>query len=50
MNLVEHPHGGRSHQHVGHPTTICRAALPGQKMGLIAARRIGILLATSLLK
>lgn len=43
MNPVEHPHGGGNHQHVGHPTTICRAAVPGQKVGLIAARRTGIL-------
>jgi len=43
MNPVEHPHGGGNHQHVGHPTTISRAAVPGQKVGLIAARRTGIL-------
>eukprot|EP00916_Digyalum_oweni_P011077 GHVL01018412.1.p1 GENE.GHVL01018412.1~~GHVL01018412.1.p1 ORF type:complete len:256 (+),score=28.92 GHVL01018412.1:39-806(+) len=43
MNPVEHPHGGGNHQHVGHPTTICRGAPPGQKVGLIAARRTGLL-------
>jgi len=43
MNPVEHPHGGGNHQHVGHPTTISRNAVPGQKVGLIAARRTGIL-------
>jgi len=43
MNPVEHPHGGGNHQHVGHPTTISRAAVPGAKVGLIAARRTGIL-------
>jgi len=43
MNPVEHPHGGGNHQHVGHPTTIARVACPGQKVGLIAARRTGIL-------
>merc|ERR1719156_107641 len=43
MNPVEHPHGGGNHQHVGHPTTISRTAVPGQKVGLIAARRTGLL-------
>eukprot|EP00041_Stephanoeca_diplocostata_P001531 m.20332 g.20332 ORF g.20332 m.20332 type:complete len:255 (+) comp12117_c0_seq1:114-878(+) len=41
MNPVEHPHGGGNHQHVGHPTTVRRDAPPGQKAGLIAARRTG---------
>jgi len=41
MNPVEHPHGGGNHQHVGHPTTTARACVPGQKVGLIAARRTG---------
>merc|ERR1712178_185586 len=41
MNPVEHPHGGGNHQHVGHPTTTGRACVPGQKVGLIAARRTG---------
>jgi len=41
MNPVDHPHGGGNHQHVGHPTTVCRSAPPGQKVGLIAARRTG---------
>eukprot|EP01104_Vermistella_antarctica_P021580 TRINITY_DN985_c1_g1_i2.p2 TRINITY_DN985_c1_g1~~TRINITY_DN985_c1_g1_i2.p2 ORF type:complete len:188 (+),score=42.18 TRINITY_DN985_c1_g1_i2:641-1204(+) len=41
MNPVEHPHGGGNHQHVGHATTISRGAVPGQKVGLIAARRTG---------
>merc|ERR1711896_67413 len=41
MNPVEHPHGGGNHQHVGHPTTSARASVPGQKCGLIAARRTG---------
>lgn len=43
MNPVEHPHGGGNHQHVGHSTTTARNAPPGQKVGLIAARRTGIL-------
>jgi len=41
MNPVDHPHGGGNHQHVGHPTTVRRDAPPGQKVGLIAARRTG---------
>ena len=43
MNPVEHPHGGGNHQHVGHPTTTRRDCCPGQKVGLIAARRTGII-------
>jgi len=43
MNPVEHPHGGGNHQHVGHPTTCSRNAPPGAKVGLIAARRTGLL-------
>jgi len=43
MNPVEHPHGGGNHQHVGHPTTVSRAAVAGAKVGLIAARRTGLL-------
>merc|ERR1711964_670858 len=41
MNPVEHPHGGGNHQHIGHPTTMSRDAVAGQKVGLIAARRTG---------
>uniref|UniRef100_A0A0G4G4B3 Uncharacterized protein n=1 Tax=Chromera velia CCMP2878 TaxID=1169474 RepID=A0A0G4G4B3_9ALVE len=43
MNPVEHPHGGGNHQHVGHPTTVARHAPSGQKVGLIAARRTGLI-------
>jgi len=43
MNPVEHPHGGGNHQHVGHPTTKARHTPSGGKVGLIAARRTGIL-------
>eukprot|EP00382_Lankesteria_abbotti_P002551 CAMPEP_0113848690 /NCGR_PEP_ID=MMETSP0372-20130328/2637_1 /TAXON_ID=340204 /ORGANISM="Lankesteria abbotti" /LENGTH=256 /DNA_ID=CAMNT_0000818241 /DNA_START=59 /DNA_END=829 /DNA_ORIENTATION=- /assembly_acc=CAM_ASM_000359 len=43
MNPVEHPHGGGNHQHIGHPSTVSRFAPPGQKVGLIAARRTGLL-------
>jgi len=41
MNPVDHPHGGGNHQHIGHPSTVKRDAPPGQKVGLIAARRTG---------
>merc|ERR1712160_145277 len=43
MNPVEHPRGGGNHQHVGHPTTVRRDAPRGQKCGLIAARRTGLI-------
>ena len=43
-NPVEHPFGGGNHQHVGGPTTSARMSVPGQKCGLIAARRTGRLL------
>ncbi|KAL0216818.1 hypothetical protein P9112_009002 [Eukaryota sp. TZLM1-RC] len=43
MNPVEHPHGGGNHQHVGHPTTVARSTPPGRKVGLIAARRTGLI-------
>ena len=42
MNPVDHKHGGGSHQHIGKPSTVSRNARPGQKMGLVAARRTGI--------
>jgi len=41
MNPVEHPHCGGNHQHIGHATTVRRDCPPGQKVGLIAARRTG---------
>lgn len=41
MNPVEHPHGGGNHQHIGHASTVRRDAPPGQKVGLVAARRTG---------
>ncbi|KAJ0111579.1 hypothetical protein Patl1_02107 [Pistacia atlantica] len=41
MNPVEHPHGGGNHQQIGHASTVRRDAPPGQKVGLIAARRTG---------
>jgi len=43
MNPVEHPHGGGNQQHIGHPSTVSRACPPGQKTGLIAARRTGLI-------
>jgi large subunit ribosomal protein L8e len=41
MNPVDHPHGGGNHQHIGKPSTVSRYSAPGQKVGLIAARRSG---------
>nr|QLA09599.1 60S large subunit ribosomal protein uL2 [Euglena gracilis]6ZJ3_LP Chain LP, Ribosomal protein uL2 [Euglena gracilis] len=41
MSPVDHPHGGGNHQHIGFPCTVSRNAPPGQKVGLIAARRTG---------
>jgi len=46
MNPVDHPHGGGNHQHIGHPATVPRTAPPGQKVGLIAAKRTGRLRGT----
>lgn len=46
MNPVDHPFGGGNHQHVGKPATVSRYAPPGQKVGLIAARRTGLLRGT----
>jgi len=43
MNPVDHPHGGGNHQHIGHASTVSRESAPGQKVGLIAARRTGLL-------
>ncbi|KAJ1976141.1 60S ribosomal protein L2 [Dimargaris xerosporica] len=43
MNPVDHPHGGGNHQHIGHASTVSRHAPAGQKVGLIAARRTGLL-------
>lgn len=49
MNPVDHPHGGGNHQHIGKASTIARSAVPGQKVGLIAARRVRSLFPSSLL-
>ena len=43
MNPVEHPHGGGNHQHIGSPSTVKRSTPPGRKVGLIAARRTGLI-------
>ena len=43
MNPVEHPHGGGNHQHIVHPSTVRRDVSRGKKVGLIAARRTGII-------
>jgi len=41
MNVVDHPFGGGRGRHAGRPKTVKRGAPPGQKVGLIAARRTG---------
>ncbi len=41
MNMVDHPFGGGRRKHAGRPKTVARGAPPGQKVGLIAARRTG---------
>lgn len=46
MNPVDHPHGGGNHQHIGKASTVPRDASSGQKAGLIAARRTGLLRGT----
>ncbi|UZJ54029.1 hypothetical protein CBS101457_003349 [Exobasidium rhododendri] len=46
MNPVDHPHGGGNHQHIGKASTVPRFAPPGQKAGLIAARRTGLIRGT----
>jgi len=43
MNPVDHRFGGGNHEHIGRPATISRQAPPGRKVGLIAARRTGLL-------
>lgn len=43
MNPVDHPHGGGNHKHLGKPSTVSRMKSPGAKVGLIAARRSGLL-------
>ncbi|KAI9311009.1 ribosomal protein YL6b [Dichotomocladium elegans] len=50
MNPVDHPHGGGNHQHIGKASTISRSAPAGQKVGLIAARRTGLLRGTKKVK
>jgi large subunit ribosomal protein L2 len=41
MNVVDHPFGGGRGRHAGRPKMVSRRAPPGQKVGLIAARRVG---------
>jgi len=41
MNAVDHPFGSGRGRHVGKPKTPSRFAPPGQKVGLIRARRTG---------
>ncbi|KAG0741242.1 hypothetical protein G6F23_007717 [Rhizopus arrhizus] len=50
MNPVDHPHGGGNHQHIGKASTMARDSPAGQKVGLIAARRTGLLRGTKKLK
>ncbi|KAH3810701.1 60S ribosomal protein L8-like [Dreissena polymorpha] len=49
MNPVEHPHGGGNHQHIGKASTVARTRSSGKKVGLIAARRTGLLRGTKVL-
>lgn len=41
MNVVDHPFGGGRGKHAGRPKSIAQGAPPGQKVGLIAAKRTG---------
>ena len=41
MNVVDHPFGGGRGKHAGRPKTVGMGAPPGQKVGLIAAKRTG---------
>jgi large subunit ribosomal protein L8e len=50
MNPVDHPHGGGNHKHLGKPGTVSRFASAGQKVGLIAARRTGLIRGTKTIK
>ena len=43
MNPVDHPHGGGNQQHLGRSSCVSRYTCPGRKVGLIAARRTGLL-------
>ena len=46
LTVAFKPHGGGNHQHIGKASTISRYAAQGQKAGLIAARRTGLLRGT----
>ncbi|MFP4005869.1 MAG: 50S ribosomal protein L2 [Candidatus Hadarchaeia archaeon] len=41
MNAVDHPFGSGRGRHAGRPRTVSRDAPPGQKVGLISAKRTG---------
>ncbi|KXB02800.1 50S ribosomal protein L2 [candidate division MSBL1 archaeon SCGC-AAA261F19] len=41
MNVVDHPFGSGRGRHAGRPRTVSRNAPPGQKVGLLSARRSG---------
>ena len=47
MNPVDHVHGGGNHQHIGKASTVSRYSVPGQKVGLIAARFVFLNLAVA---
>ncbi len=41
MNAVDHPFGSGRGRHAGRPRTVSRNSPPGQKIGLISAKRTG---------
>lgn len=41
MNVVDHPFGSGRGRHAGRPRTVSKDAPPGQKVGLLSARRTG---------
>ncbi len=43
MVPADHPYGGGNHKHIGVGSCIGRNTSPGAKVGLIAARRSGLL-------
>jgi len=50
MNPVDHPHGGGNHQHIGKASTVPRDASSGAKVGLISARRTGLIRGTQVVR
>ncbi len=41
MNAVDHPFGSGRGKHAGRPRTVSRSSPPGQKVGLVRARKTG---------